>query len=58
MKMPLAEHRRGLNTVKQQRRLLDQSLARLIAAAVLDGHSLDELLADEPDASQQKAFDL
>lgn len=56
IKMPLSEHRNGLNTVKQQRRLLDLTFARLVAAAVLDGHKIEDLLADEPDAKQQQGF--
>ncbi len=54
--MSLDDHRAHLNTVKQQRRLLDESYARAIADAIKDGHSIQELLAD-PDTNQMD-FDL
>lgn len=54
--MTLAEHRRAVNTVNQQRRLLDESYAGIIAKAIYEGYTISEILA-ERDENQQE-FDL
>lgn len=53
----LNTHRAHLNTIKAQRRLLDVNFARVVAEAVRDGHDVNDLLSDVPDANQQ-VFDL
>lgn len=56
--MTLHDHRQGLNTVLQQRRLLDQSFANLIAAGVKEGHTVSDLLDDSRPTAEQPGFDL
>lgn len=54
--MTLNDHRDTLRTINQQRKLLDENLARSIAAAIADGYTINEVLAERDDKTSE--FDL
>ena len=54
--MTLNDHKAGLRTIQQQRRLLDDSLARSIAAAIADGYTISEVLSERDGETPE--FDL
>lgn len=57
--MTLDEHRRAINTVNQQRRLLDMNYAKIVADAIADGFTISEILEILPYLdTKTKAFDL
>ena len=58
MSQPLSLYHARLHLISKQRAALDQDYAQVLAEAMLDGHSIVDLLDHGFPAPEQEAFDL